>query len=249
MTGALRMTWAGSKRLLRGRDTLAAALVIPLAVLAILALFSGVDFDTGQQTIGLTELMVTGLGIMMLAMSGGHAFVSEIATYKSAGVLKRVAVTPISPASVIIGEVVPRLVIGVVVGLAYLALAATFTDISLGAQTPAVLLVVLMIHLTALIWGFFVAGVTKTPMNANALDTFALFWIMMFNGAMFPLDAFPRWLENTAHFLPYTGLIQAIRGITLHGRALTDFGPELAIGAAWLAVLLAAATRTYRTTK
>lgn len=55
--------------------------------------------------------------------------------------------------------------------------------------------------------------------------------------------------ERTAEFLPYTGLIQTIRGLTVHGQTLGDFGPELAIGAAWMAVLFVAATRTYRFTK
>lgn len=249
MTGALRMTLSSSKQLLRGRDVLVAAVVVPVVTLGILALFADLDFDTGQTVIGLPELMITGAGIMMVAAGNTHAFVSEIATYKATGVLKRIAVTPISRVSFIIGEVAPRIAIGVTVSIGYLALGALTTDIELGPQTAGVLLVVLMITVTSLTWGFFVAGFTKTPMNANALDTFAMFWIFMLNGAMLPLAAFPTWLESTADYLPYTGLIQTVRGITVHGQTLADFGPELAIGAAWMTVLFVAATRTYRFTK
>lgn len=249
MTGALRMTTANTKQLVRGRDVLVAALVVPLVTLGILALFADLEFDTGQTAIGLPELMVTGAGIMMVAAGNTHAFVSEIATYKATGVLKRIAVTPISRASFIIGQVVPRLAIGATISIGYLALGALSTDIELGSQAAGVVLVVLMITVTSLTWGFFVAGFTKTPMNANALDTFTMFWLFMLNGAMLPLDAYPTWLQKTAELLPYTGLIQTIRGITVHGQALTDFGPELAVGAAWMAVLFVAATRTYRFTK
>lgn len=250
MTGALRLTLSSGKQLLRGRDVLVAALVVPLVTLGILALYTDLDFDTGRSAIGLTELMVTGAGIMMVAAGNTHAFVSEIATYKATGVLKRIAVTPISRVSFIIGEVVPRIAIGVTISIGYLALAAALgTDIEVGPQAVGVVLVVLMITVTALTWGFFVAGFTKTPMNANALDTFTMFWIFMLNGAMLPLDAFPRWLEKTAEYLPYTALIQTVRGITVHGQTLTDFGPELAISVAWMAVLFVAATRTYRFTK
>lgn len=63
---------------------------------------------------------------------------------------------------------------------------------------------------------------------------------------MWPLAAFPDWLQQLAHLIPYTGLIAAVRGIVLAGQPLTAFGPELAIGLAWLVVLLAAATRAYR---
>lgn len=247
MTGALRMTVASSKQLVRSRDVLIAALVVPLVVLGVVALFADLDFATGHTAIGFTELMVTGAGVMMVASGNTHAFVSEIATYKATGVLTRISVTPISPSSLIIGQVVPRVVIGVALSVGYLAVAAALgTDIDLGPQAVGIVVVALMITVTFLMWGFFVAGITKSPMNANALDTFTMFWIFMLNGAMFPLDAFPRWLEATAEYLPTTGLIQTVRGITVHGQALTDYGPELAVSAGWMVVLAAAAARTYR---
>lgn len=250
MTGALRMTIASSKQLLRARDVLVAALVVPLVTLGILTLFGDLDFDTGQQAIGFTELMVTGAGIMIVAVGNTHAFVAEVADYKAAGVLKRIAVTPISMVSLIIGQVVPRIAIGVGFSASYLAVAGLGTDIELDpAAVLNVLPVVLIVTVTGLAWGFYVAGATKTPMNANAVDTFAGFWIMLFNGAMFPLAAFPGWLERAADYFPYTGLIQAIRGITLEGQTLADFGPELAISGAWTALLFVAATRTYRAIK
>ncbi|MQA06710.1 MAG: hypothetical protein GEV07_29750 [Streptosporangiales bacterium] len=102
---------------------------------------------------------------------------------------------------------------------------------------------------TSLSTAFVIAGVTKTPANANAVDTFTMFPLFLFTGAMYPLAAFPDWLERPAHFLPYTGLIEATRGITLHAQPVTDFGPQLALGAAWLAVMLTLAVRAYRFTR
>lgn len=249
MTGALRMTVAATKHLVRGKDVLIAALVVPLVVLGILALFADLDFDTGQNAIGFTELMVTGAGVMMVAAGNNHAFVSEIAGYKATGVLKRIAVTPVSPTSLIIGQVVPRIAIGVALSIGYLAVAAALgTDIELGSHAISIVLLMLMVAVTFQTWGFFVAGYTKSPMNANGLDTFTMFWLFMLNGSMFPLDAFPTWLENIAHYLPTTGLIQTLRGITVHGQTLTDFGPELAVSGAWMAILAVAAARSYRFT-
>ncbi|GAB3162407.1 ABC transporter permease [Myceligenerans halotolerans] len=248
-TGIWRMTVAATKHLVRGRDIIVAALVVPLVVLGVLTLFADLDFATGERSIGFTELMVTGAGVMMVAVGNNHAFVSEIATYKATGVLKRLAVTPISPAAVIIGQVVPRLTIGVALSLGYLVVAAALgVEITLGAQAVGVGLVLVMIAATLQTWGFFVAGFTRSPMNANALDTFAMFWLFLLNGAMFPLDAFPSWLERVAEYLPTTGLIEAIRGLTVHSQGLTGFGPQLLVGVAWMAILAVAAARTYRFT-
>jgi hypothetical protein len=62
----------------------------------------------------------------------------------------------------------------------------------------------------------------------------------------FPLAAFPSWLQNLAQVIPYTGLIEATRGITLRAQPITDFGPELAVGAGWFIVMFTLATRAYR---
>jgi ABC-type uncharacterized transport system permease subunit len=66
---------------------------------------------------------------------------------------------------------------------------------------------------------------------------------------MFPLAAFPAWLEQIAQFVPYTGLIATVRGVVLESRPLTDFGAELAVGVVWMTGLLLAAGRTYRFVK
>jgi ABC-type uncharacterized transport system permease subunit len=66
---------------------------------------------------------------------------------------------------------------------------------------------------------------------------------------MIPLAAFPAWVERTARFIPYTGLITTVRGVVLHGRPLTDFGPELAVAAVWIVLLMMSATRVYRFVK
>jgi ABC-2 type transport system permease protein len=103
-----------------------------------------------------------------------------------------------------------------------------------------------MVTITGLSTAFIIAGVTKTPQNANAVDTAASWPLYLFTGAMFPLAAFPGWLEQAAQFIPYTGLIATVRGLVLEGRGLTEFGLELVIGAVWIAVLLLAAARAYR---
>jgi ABC-type uncharacterized transport system permease subunit len=106
-----------------------------------------------------------------------------------------------------------------------------------------------MVTFTGLCVAFIIAGVTKTPQNANALDTAASWPLYLLTGAMFPLAAFPAWLEQTAQFIPYTGLIATVRGLVLDGRPLTDYGSELAIGAIWIAILLLGAARAYRFVK
>lgn len=164
--------------------------------------------------------------------------------------LKRLSVTPISPAQLILGEVLPRTIMGMVTIGGFFAVGRTLgADLRLQPGILAVVPVIAMVTVAGLSVAFVIAGLTRTPQNANALDSSISFPLYLFTGAMFPLAAFPGWLEETARFLPYTGLIATVRGIALHGQPLSDFGPELAIAAAWMALLLVAAVRAYRFVK
>jgi ABC-2 type transport system permease protein len=193
---------------------------------------------------------MTGIGVLGVALGNGHAFLANIANWKATGVLRRLSVTPITPGQLIVAEVVPRALLGMLTLMLFLATGnALGADITLGVELLAVLPVMVMVTFTGLGVAFTIAGIAKTPQDANALDTAVNWPLYLFTGATFPLAAFPTWLQETARFIPYAGLIATVRGILLDHRPLSDFAAELMIGAVWIAILLAAATRAYRFVK
>jgi ABC-2 type transport system permease protein len=247
VAGTLRLASASTRQLLRSSEVWATMLAFPGALLAILWLFSRLRFEFGQSDVLLIDYWVTGLGVLGVALGNTHAFLATISTWKAGGVLKRISVTPITPAQLIVGEVVPRAALGMIALIAFLAAGnALGANIRLGAELVAALPVMVMVTFTGLSVAFIIAGITATPQNANALDTAVAWPLYLVTGAMFPLAAFPAWLQETAPFIPYTGLIATVRGLVLDGRPLTDYGSELAIGAIWIAILLLAAARAYR---
>lgn len=250
VAGTMRLVSASTKQLLRSSEVWATMLAFPGALLAILWLFSRLRFEFGQQEALLIDLWVTGIGVLGVALGNTHAFLSTIATYKAGGVLKRISVTPITAGQLIVGEVIPRATLGMVTLVVFLGAGkALGADLRMGIELLAVLPVMVMVTFTGLSVAFIIAGVTKTPQNANALDTAANWPLYLLTGAFYPLAAFPAWLEELAWYIPYTGLIATVRGVLLDGRPLTDFGAELAVGAVWIAVLLVGAVRAYRFVK
>ena len=247
MIGTLRMASATTRQLLRSSEVVTTMVVFPGALLVILALFSDLRWESPAGAVPLIDFWVTGMGVLAVALGNGHAFLATIANYKAGGVLKRLSVTPVSPVQLILGEVIPRTAMGMVTIIGFFAVGrALGADIRLEAGIIAVLPVVVMVTVIGLSVAFVIAGITRTPQNANALDSSISFPLYLFTGAMFPLAAFPGWLGQAARLIPYTGLITAVRGIVIEGRPLTDFGPELAIALAWMVLLLLAATRAYR---
>lgn len=242
ITATLRMSGASTKQLLRSSEVWTTMVLFPGALLVILWLFSGLRFEGAQEAIPLMDLWVTGMGVLSVALGNGHAFLANIATWKANGVLKRISVTPITPGQLIIGEVIPRAVMGMITIIGFLVVGGALgANLRIGAEILALIPVMAMVTVTGISVAFIIAGLTKTPQNANALDSAVSFPLYLFTGAMFPLSAFPEWLEDAARFIPYTGLIATVRGIVLDGRPLTDFGPELAIPAAWTGLLVLAA--------
>ncbi len=247
MIATLRLARASTRQLFRSREVLFSMVVYPGLFLVLLVLFSRLEFETSQGATSLMDLWLTGAALLVVALGNGHAFLALIATYKSTGVLKRIAVMPVSPAQLIVAEVIPRALMGMVTVVVFIALGrALGADIRLGPDLLALLPLAVIVIVIGLSVSFVIAGLTKSPADANALEGYINFPLYLFTGAMWPLAAFPDWLQQVVQLIPYTGLIAAVRGVALDGRALTAFGPELAIAAGWLAVLFVAAHRAYR---
>jgi ABC-2 type transport system permease protein len=197
IAGTLRLSAASTCQLLRSSEVWATLLAFPAALLAILWLFSSLRFEFGQSDVRLIDFWATGLGVLGIALGNTHAFLATISTWKAAGVLKRISVTPITSGQLIVGELVPRATLGIVALVAFLAAGnALGAHIRLGAELLAALPVMVMVTFTGLSVAFIVAGVTATPQNANALDTAVAWPLYLVTGATFPLAAFPDWLGD-----------------------------------------------------
>jgi ABC-2 type transport system permease protein len=250
LAGTVRLASASTRQVLRSSEVWATMLVFPAALLSIVWLFSELRFEFGRQDASLIDFWVTGLGVLGVALGNGHAFLATISTWKATGVLKRISLTPITPGQLIVGEVIPRALLGMITLVGFLAVGNGLgADVAMGVELLAVLPVMVMVTFTGLGVAFTIAGITRNPQNANAMDTAVNWPLYLLTGAIFPLAAFPTWLGETTRFIPYTGLIATVRGVLLDHRALTDFGTELAVGAVWIALLLLAATRAYRFVK
>lgn len=111
MNGTLRLVAASAKMGFRSREVFGQALG-PLAFLGMLVLFRHLDFRVGAESVSLLDFLATGLGILAVTLGNTHVFLATIATYKSTGVLKRIAVTPMSRAGFIVAETAPRVATG-----------------------------------------------------------------------------------------------------------------------------------------
>jgi ABC-type multidrug transport system permease subunit len=82
--------------------------------------------------------------------------------------------------------------------------------------------------LTALTIAFTIAGLTPNPATANIVGSAVVLPIFALSGAILPVAAMPAPLPDiVAYALPYTSLIEAIRGIAVTGASITSYGRRL----------------------
>jgi ABC-type multidrug transport system permease subunit len=94
---------------------------------------------------------------------------------------------------------------------------------------------------------FVIAGLTPNPQTASNVGQTVTFLLFALTGAILPIEALPGALpEIVPYAVPHTALIEAVRGIALTGAPITQYGTEVLVGAAWLAVALIIATFAYR---
>jgi ABC-2 type transport system permease protein len=251
MRGILSLTAASTRMLLRSRDAVVMAMLLPVAYVGLIQLLRGLNFVVGPATIGLVGFVAVGVAAGMVPFTNQHTTVAAAATYKAGGMLRRIAVTPLRPAVFIAAHAIPRALITVAETTVVLALArALGTPVRLGTELLRALPVVLVMALTALALGFAIAGYARTAQGANQLDTFVGAPLILISGVLYPITAFPLWLQRVAEYAsPYAAPLVALRGILTDGQPLSAFPRQLAITAGWLAVAVWAASRTYRFTQ
>jgi ABC-2 type transport system permease protein len=253
MLATRRALWplfgASVKMFYRSVDTVLFWVVSPLLFLGIFALVQELSFgfEGSRATIDFFSFSAIGYGAFIAAHFAQDGVVAAASGYRASGVLKRIAVTPIAPATFITAQVVARLFTGVVATVVILALGVALgADIQYTANLVWIVPLAAIAILTGVGFAFAIAGVMGTPEAANQLNVGIFTPIFLLNGAQYPLDGLAGGFADVAPYVvPFAAVIEAFRGVVA-GAPITDFGSEILAALAWLGVAFALASRAYR---
>ncbi|MFE7406171.1 ABC transporter permease [Isoptericola sp. NPDC057559] len=238
----LALTVAEARMVARDTAGLVIPLGMPLLVLVMNGLAPGLD-QVVPGTGGRTALDVYVLPLtltMVVATVGVINMPSFLATYRRTGVLRRLGVTPASPAMVLGAQAF----VGVAQILVGVALALGVAFAWRGASPPAdpgAAAGVLALTITAMYAvGMLVAAVAPTPGSAVAIGLVAFFGLAALGGMFGPRENLPESLAALGGWLPFgaavDGLGAAWAGVAVPASALVGLGTStvLAGGAAAL---------------
>ncbi|MGE5314183.1 MAG: ABC transporter permease [Acidobacteriota bacterium] len=171
--------------------------------------------------------MVPGVLVLILLITTMNLTSMAIVKEKEIGTLEQLMVTPITPAELILGKLVPFIIIGifnVVVVLLVMVhgygIHVQGSYITLSAYTAFFLM-------TTLGLGLFVSTVSKTQQQAMMTNIFFVVMPMMYlSGFAFPIENMPKPLQILSLGLPMRYFLTAVRSITLKGVGFTNLWLE-----------------------
>lgn len=194
-----------------------------------------------------SHFMVPGmLGLLLMLVTlvlTALAIVKE----KERGTMEQLAVTPISPAALILGKLIPFVMIGLTDVLLVVAAATIVFGLPVKGSLLLLLALSLLFILASLGLGLFVSTLAHTQQQAMMLAVFFVMVPMVFlSGFVFPIENMPPSIQAVTYLMPLRYYFTIVRGLFLKGAGVAELADEAAALAISSATVFALAVLRFR---
>jgi ABC-2 type transport system permease protein len=160
---------------------------------------------------GRIDRLLPGYVALVLATVGLTQLPGVLATYRERGILRRLATTPVPPATVLGAQLVVNLFAGTV-GVALLLAAATvFHDLHLPQSPAAAVLVYAAGAVAMYAIGFVVAALAPNARTASVIGFVVYFPMIFLSGAVIPREALSTSMRRIGEVLPLAPVVTGLR--------------------------------------
>jgi ABC-type multidrug transport system permease subunit len=136
------------------------------------------------------------------------------------GTLERVRATPAPVATLVIGKLLVRFVVGVLQMIALLAVGRFAFGVSLGPQPVALLLPTAGIVFVGTAFGVLVAGLAPTRDAVLPLGAIAIVTMCAVGGCWWPIDLEPRWMRDVSRAFPTTWAMTGFKDLMMRRQGI-----------------------------
>jgi len=237
------------RRILRNPAQLVFPVAFPLVLLGVNT--SGLDAATQLPGFPTASYLDFALaipfmqGALFAALNGGQDLARDI----QGGFLDRLAMTPMSGAALLAGQLGGALFMGVISAVLYLVVGVAFgAGIASGIAGALVLLVLaISISFAFACFGTFVA--LRAGTGEAVQGFFPLFFVLLFlSSAFFPRDLIEQdWFRTIATYNPVSYMVEGIRSLVITGWDGQALAQAFGISAIAIVVFLALSARALRT--
>jgi len=164
-------------------------------------------------------------------------------------VLKRFYASPVNRMNILLGIGVSRLFFQLLSVVVLVSFGTFFLHFTLqhGLLTLIEIMVMTIVMLFLLMGvGLIFSSLVKTDTSIPLLINLFGFPQMMLSGTFFPIDVFPKWLQEICRILPLTQYNDAVRKISFEGLHITDCFKQLGILGIWMVITYVIAARVLK---
>ncbi len=237
------------RRIVRNPAQMIFPILFPLILLAVNA--SGLDAATALPGFPADSYLDFALaipfmqGALFAALNGGQDLARDI----EGGFLDRLAMTPLSGAALLAGQLGGALFMGLISAVLYLVVGVAFgVGIASGVGGAFVLLALALVISSAFAcFGTFVA--LRAGTGEAVQGFFPLFFVLLFlSSAFFPRDLIEQeWFRTIATYNPVSYMVEGIRSLVISGWDAQALAQAFAIAGIAVVVFLALSARALRT--
>jgi ABC-2 type transport system permease protein len=192
--------------------------------------------------------VVPGLMGVVLTMTMVVITALAITRERERGTMENLLATPVRPAEVMIGKILPYIAVGYIQVSLILVAAHYLFHVPMVGSLGLVYLVSLLFIAANLAVGITFSTLAKNQLQAVQMAFFFFLPSILLSGFMFPFRGMPEWAQWVGSVLPNTHFLRIVRGILLKGNGLAEIAPEIWPLVAFAVISMAIGVKRYRQT-
>jgi ABC-2 type transport system permease protein len=164
--------------------------------------------------------------ILMVILTTSTAF--SIVREKERGTMEQINVSPLRPAALIIGKMIPYILISLASAHLVLGLGWVLFGVAVKGSYILLLLTMILFLISGLGQGILISAITRTQQVAfliSVLTTILPTFIL--SGFVFPVRSMPAFIRLVTYFVPAKYFLVALRAIILKGAGLGAFWDQV----------------------
>ena len=188
------------------------------------------------------------MGMIFILICGIMTSVS-IVREKESGTMDLLLVSPIRPATIVVGKLLPYLLLSCLLLSIMLTIAYTVLGLPASSGVVSVVVMSLLYIVLSLSIGLLVSTLVATQLNALIVSAVAFMLpVIMLSGMIFPIDNMPRVLQWISCGIPARWYTSAMRRLMIQQLDLSYVAREIAILTSMTVAILSLAIMRFRYT-
>ena len=189
-------------------------------------------------------------GLLAIILSMTMTLITAVAIVRETerGTMETLIATPVRPAEVMLGKILPYVLVGYVQITVFLIFARILFDVPFDGSVLAFVLGFNLFIIVNLALGFLISTMVRNQMQAMQLSFFTILPSILLSGFMFPFAAMPGWAQALGTAIPATHFLRIVRKVMLKGADLADISADMTSLTIIMAAISLLALLRYRQT-